>query len=177
MMAQFRNLDEFFDPSLRLPVGGKTYVIPPPDAAVGLLVQRLMHAGVAAQAGHEVDQEGLTQLAESVLTNDSDEKELYPRLLGPVWAELFADGVDWPVIQHVGETALLWVAAGVDAAARYWEAGAGEAEAPNRKARRAAAAQARSTRSRGSRSGSTRTTPKESADRESSGSTSSPGGT
>jgi hypothetical protein len=171
-MAQFRDLDEFFDASLRLPIGGKTYVIPPPDAEVGLLVQRIMHAGIAAEAGQEVDQAGLNELAETVLTNDSKDTDLYQRLLGPVWGELFADKVDWPIIQHVGETALLWVAAGVDAAAKHWEAGAGEAEAPNRKARRAVAAQARSTRSRGSRSGTTRTTGSGSADLESPGSTS-----
>lgn len=157
-MAGFRDLDEFFDPSLRLPIGGKTYTIPPPDAEVGLLVQRLMHAGIAAEAGQEVDSEGLNTLAENVLTRESKDTDLYQRLLGPVWDELFADKLDWPVIQHVGETVLLWVGAGIDAAQRHWEAGAGEAEAPNRKARRAAAAQARSTRSRGSRSGTTRTT-------------------
>ncbi|MGW5160990.1 DUF7426 family protein [Nonomuraea wenchangensis] len=156
-MAQFRNLDEFFDPSLRLPVKGRVYISPPPDAEVGLLVQRLMNAGIAAEAGQDVDEQELNDLAESVLTNDSDEKDLYKRLLGPVWDEMFADRLDWPIIQHVGQTALLWVAAGVDAAAKHWEAGAGEAEAPNRKARRAAASQARSTRSRGSRSGTTRT--------------------
>ncbi|MCF6467405.1 hypothetical protein FAF44_03110 [Nonomuraea sp. MG754425] len=157
-MAQFRNLDEFFDPSLRLPVGSKTYVIAPPDGEVGLLVQRLMHAGIAAEAGQDIDAEGLNDLAKSVLSNDSAETDLYPRILGPVWDELFADKLDWPVIQHIGETAMLWIAAGTDAAAKHWEAGAGEAEAPNRKARRAAAAQARSTRSRGSASGTTRTT-------------------
>ncbi|MEV1003400.1 hypothetical protein [Nonomuraea sp. NPDC050202] len=158
MMAQFRNLDEFFDPNLRLPIGGKTYVVPPPDAEVGLLVQRLMHAGIAAEAGHEVDQEGLSALAESVINNESKDTDLYQRLLGGVWDEMFADGLDWPVIQHVGETALIWVAAGADAAEKHWDAGSGEAAAPNRKTRRAAAAQARSTRSRGSRSGTTRTT-------------------
>jgi hypothetical protein len=158
-MSGFRDLDEFFDPNLRLPIGGKTYIVPPPDAEVGLLVQRLMHAGIAAEAGQEVDSEGLSTLAESVLTQESKDTDLYQRLLGPVWDELFADKLDWPVIQHVGETVLLWVAAGIDAAQRHWEAGAGEAEAPgNRKARRAAAAQARSTRSRGSASGTTRTT-------------------
>lgn len=169
-MAQFRDLDEFFDPSLRLPVGGKTYVIPPPDAEVGLLVQRLMHAGLAAESGQDVDSDALNELASSVLTNESKDSDLYKRLLGPVWDELFADKLDWPVIQHIGETVMLWVAAGTDAAARHWEAGAGEAEAPNRKTRRAEA-QARSTRSRGSRSGTTRTT-KSPAVRESPGSTS-----
>ncbi|WP_188197216.1 DUF7426 family protein [Nonomuraea sp. SYSU D8015] len=157
-MTGFRDLDEFFDPNLRLPIKGKTYVIPPPDAEVGLLVQRLMHAGIAVEAGQDVDTTNLNELAETVLTNESKDSDLYQRLLGPVWDELFADRLDWPVIQHVGETVLLWVAAGIDAARRHWEAGAGEAEAPNRKARRARAAAARSTRSRGSATGTTRTT-------------------
>lgn len=156
-MASFRELDEFFDPSLRLPVGGKVYVIPPPDAEVGLLCQRLMHASLDAEAGKDVDEDGLNQLAETVL-DDDQEKDLYRRILGPVWDELFADRVSWPVIQHVGQTALIWVAAGLEAAAKHWESAAGEADAPNRAQRRATASAARSTRSRGSATGTTRTT-------------------
>ncbi|WP_420819222.1 DUF7426 family protein [Nonomuraea lactucae] len=156
-MATFRELDEFFDPSLRLPAGGRTYVIPPPDAEVGLLCQRLMHAGLAVEAGQQVDEEGLHQLAETVL-DDNQEKDLYRRILGPVYDELFADKVSWPVIQHVGQTALVWVAAGLEAAAKHWESVSGEGQAPNRATRRAQAAAARSTRSRGSATGTTRKT-------------------
>ncbi len=155
-MAQFRNLDEFFDPTLKLPVGSKTYVIPPADAETGLLCQRLMHASMAAEAGEDVDEEGLNQLAQVVL-DDDEEKDLYQRILGPVWAELFADKVDWPVIQHIGSTALIWVAAGLDAAVKHWESVSGEASAPNRATRRAQAAAAKSTRARGSQSGTSPT--------------------
>ncbi|MEU1880836.1 hypothetical protein ABZ470_26315 [Streptosporangium sp. NPDC020072] len=153
-MTQFQDLDEFFDDSLRLPVGGKTYVIPAPDAEVGLLCQRLMHASLAVEQGEEVDDPQLNELA-AVVLDDDEERDLYQRILGPVWDELRADRVTWPRIQHVGATALVWVAAGKEAAAKIWgSGGAGEAPAPNRATRRAAA---KSIRSRGSGT-TTRTT-------------------
>ncbi|MEV6033565.1 hypothetical protein AB0L65_20590 [Nonomuraea sp. NPDC052116] len=153
-MAGFKDLDSFFDPTLKLPVGGKTYVIPPPSAEVGLLCQRLMHASMAVQAGQDVDEDGLNQLAETVL-DDDQEKDLYQRILGPAWDELLADQVVWPKIQHIGQTALIWVAAGLEAAGKHWESGpTGEAEAPAR----TEASAARSTRSRGSATTTTRTT-------------------
>ncbi|WP_424533630.1 DUF7426 family protein [Sphaerisporangium viridialbum] len=159
-MTTFKDLDEFFDSSLKLPVGGKTYVIPAPDAEVGLLCQRLMNASIAAGSGQPVEGEAeeLNQLAAVVLSDD-EERNLYKRILGPVYDQLFADKVDWPKIQHVGATALIWVAAGKDAAAKYWAADdSGEAPAPNRATRRATAAAAKSTRSRGSATTTTRAT-------------------
>ncbi|TMR91316.1 DUF7426 family protein [Nonomuraea basaltis] len=158
-MTQFQDLDEFFDDSLRLPVGGRMYVIPAPDAEVGLLCQRLMHASLAAQEGEAVTDPKLNELADVVL-NDDQEKDLYQRILGPVYDELLSDGVSWPKVQHVGATALVWVAAGKDAAAKIWASGGttGEASAPNRATRRATAAAAKSTRSRGSATTTTRTT-------------------
>ncbi|NRQ31277.1 hypothetical protein HII36_05420 [Nonomuraea sp. NN258] len=159
MTTQFQDLDDFFDDSLPLPVGGKWYRVPAPDAEVGLLCQRLMHAGLAAEQGQAVDDPKLTELVEVVL-NDEEERDLYQRILGPTWDELRADGVSWPKIQHVGATALVWIAAGKDAAAKVWASGGttGEAPAPNRATRRATAAAAKSTRSRGSATTTTRTT-------------------
>lgn len=157
-MTQFQDLDEFFDDSLALPVGGKLYRIPPPDAEVGLLCQRLMQAGLAAEQGEQVNDPELNELA-AVVLDDDEERDLYVRILGPVWAELRADGVSWPKIQHVGSTALVWVAAGKEAAAKIWVAGStGEAPAPNRATRRATVSAAKSTRSRGSATTTTRTT-------------------
>ncbi|MFD0478000.1 hypothetical protein ACFQ0B_64935 [Nonomuraea thailandensis] len=121
-MTQFQDLDEFFDDTLPLPVGGKWYVVPPPDAEVGLLCQRLMNASLAAEQGDTVDDPKLNELVEVVL-NDDEERDLYQRILGPVWDELHADKVKWPRIQHVGATALVWVAAGKDAAAKIWASG------------------------------------------------------
>ena len=152
MAAAFKDLDEFFDPTLKLPVGGKMYVVPPPSAEVGLLCQRLMQASIAAQAGQTVDEDGLNELAQLVL-DDEQEKDLYQTILGSVWEELLANKVSWPAIQHVGQTALIWVAAGLEAAAKHWESGPeGEAEAPTKEA-----TAAKSTRPRGSATG-TKTT-------------------
>ncbi|MEV0149681.1 MULTISPECIES: hypothetical protein [unclassified Nonomuraea] len=144
-MAKLKALDEFFDDTLTLPVGGKEYTVPAPSAETGLLCQRLMQAGVAAANGQETD---LTDLAN---LDDDQETDLYRRCLGPVYDELRADKVTWPRIKHCGVTAFLWIAVDVDAAMKFWESGGDpEALAPNRAASEAVA---RTTRSRGSTSG------------------------
>ncbi len=147
-MAQFRDLDEFFDDTLPLPIGGKVYVVPPASAETGLFCQRLMEAGVDAANGKDTDLASL---------DDEGERDLYQRVLGPVYGELKANGVSWPKIKHAGITAFLWIAGDRDTAQKYWEAGDGgpEAEAPTRAERRAAAA---TTQRRGSTSGTTRRT-------------------
>src|SRR5262245_50084393 len=98
----FRDLDEVFDDSLRLPIGGKTYVVPPADARLGLYCQRLLAAGIDAHAGR-------TPVFPTQL-DDAQELDLYQRCLGPVYNELVADGVTWPKIRHAGTTAYLWTA-------------------------------------------------------------------
>ncbi|MFF0770981.1 hypothetical protein ACFYUK_19000 [Nonomuraea wenchangensis] len=147
-MAKLKALDEFFDDTLGLPIGGKEYVIPAPDAETGLLCQRLMQAGVAAAAGQETDLSDLADL------DDDQETDLYRRCLGPVYDQLLADKVTWPRIKHAGVTAFLWIAVDLDAAMKYWESGGDpEALAPNRAASEAAAS---TTRSRGSTNGTSR---------------------
>ncbi|MGW4639550.1 DUF7426 family protein [Sphaerisporangium sp. NPDC004334] len=139
----FKDLDEFFVDTLPLPVGGKTYVVPPADAETGLLCQRLMAAGIDAANGKQVDLASL---------DDAGEKDLYRRCLGAVYDELIADGVTWPKVKHCGVTAFLWIAGDVDTAETYWLSGGDddpETPAPNRAARRAAAS---TTRKRGSTS-------------------------
>ncbi|MEU1883432.1 hypothetical protein ABZ470_39515 [Streptosporangium sp. NPDC020072] len=126
-MAKFKDLDDFFDDSLPLPVGGKTYRIPPPSAEVGLYCQRLAEAGVAAASGKDVSEANL---------DDANELELYGKVLGPVYDQLVADGVSWPRIKHVAVTAFLWIVGNDDAAAAFWEQGP-EAAAPAKTVRKA----------------------------------------
>ncbi|MEU5863499.1 hypothetical protein ABZ815_20180 [Nonomuraea sp. NPDC047529] len=154
-MAKFRDLDEFFDDTLPLPIGGKTYRVPPPDADTGLLCQRLMTAGIAAANGKEIDAAQL---------DDAGEVDLYQRVLGSVYSELRADGVSWPRLKHAGVTAFLWIAGDAEAAAKYWDAGP-EADAPT-------AGAVTSTPSRGSTSGTSRTRPTKAAAKRSAGTTS-----
>ncbi|TMR97533.1 DUF7426 family protein [Nonomuraea basaltis] len=128
-MANFADLDSFFDDGLSLPVGGKLYRIPAPSAEVGLYCQTLAESGMDAANGKDNPEAAL---------DDVRELDLYRRVLGPVYDELIADGVSWPKIKHCGVTAFMWVAGSSDAAAAYWERGP-EAAAPEAAKGRAAA--------------------------------------
>jgi hypothetical protein len=143
-----RDLEDFFDPTLKLPIRGKTYVVPSPDAKTGLRVQRLMTTGAIAAAGGEVSEDDLAALE----LDDDAERDLYLRLLGSTYDEMIGDGLPWEMIRHAGGTAMMWVAFGTESAERFWES-AGEADRPEPQDRKAPAAK-KSAR-RGSRGGST----------------------
>jgi hypothetical protein len=144
----FQPLDEFFDPTLRLPIRGKTYVVPSPSAQDGLFVMQLVTIAERQRAGEHLDSASL----ESLHLDDKDEQSLYERLLGPALPEMVADGVPWEMVQHAGMTAFIWVSGSREAAEKFWATPAGEALAPNRAARRATAT---STRSPASTAGTT----------------------
>lgn len=150
----FDDLDQYFDDTLSLPVGGKTYVIAGPDAETGLFCQRLMTAGVAASAGLP------TPASMPDLKMDDDaETAFYRRILGDVYDQLVADGVSWPKIQIVAQTAFFWIASGKEMAEAFWRSGgdpkaSSASAAPNRASRRSTStAAARTTKPRASTSG------------------------
>lgn len=127
----FRDLDEFFDSSLRLPVRGKTYVIPSPDAKTGLWCQRII-----ALAGKGKD--GLTDDdAASLRLDDDEERDLFQRLLGDAFEEMVADGLPWEHVKHCGMTALMWAAGNSEQAEAYWNAGGDPKAAPRDRKRSA----------------------------------------
>lgn len=113
----FEDLDQFFDDSISLPIGGTIYRIPGPDAQLGLWCQRLCAAGYAANTGQE-----MPSMPELEFDDDSADA-LYKRLCGPAWDAMLGDGVSWPKMQVVGATVLLWVGLGKEAAERFWAAG------------------------------------------------------
>lgn len=146
----FRELREFFDGSLRLPIGGKVYVVPPISATDGLWATHFMELGIAAAAGQDLDPRDIEKLK----LDDDDERDLYERVLGPALEEMRADNVDWPSITRAGQTAFIFFTQGEEAATRIWEGASGEAPAPARAARRQASkGSGSSTRSRASTSG------------------------
>ncbi|WP_166375974.1 DUF7426 family protein [Aeromicrobium phragmitis] len=118
-MSQFKDLDDFFDPTLRLPIRGKEYVIQPVDAATGVWVQRLFEVGVRLQSGDDVEE---AQLA-SLKLDDAEERDTFRRVLGDTYDEMVADNVPWPYIKHAGTTTLIWIATDKDRAEAYWSAG------------------------------------------------------
>lgn len=111
----FADFDDFTDASLKLPVAGKTYVTPSPDAKTGLLCQRLVAGTTTLALGGEMSDAETQQIL-----SDNDERELYERILGPAWDEMLADGVPWHVLQLAGTTALIWIVNGEAAAEECW---------------------------------------------------------
>ena len=165
MTSQFADLRDFFDGSLRLPIGGVTYTVPPVSAVDGLWAQSLLDVTTKAQAGGDV-----TDAAGKL--DDDDERNLYQRMLGSAYEKMIADGVDWPSIARAGQTAFVFLTMGEDAAVKFWEGGSGNAPAPNREERRKVSKGSGSkTRRRASTAG---TTPRKKA--ASPGGTSSPTG-
>jgi hypothetical protein len=156
----FQDFADFADElGLRLPIDGKTYLIPPIDAETGLWCQNLMQVGGRVVAGHVVTEEDVE------LLDDDAERSLYQRLLGPVHEQMVADNVPWTAIKNAALTVLWDATAGRETAEKFWNAGGqslGEAAAPNRAQRRAStrgtSGGASTTRRRGSTTGTTPST-------------------
>lgn len=122
----FKDLDDFFDPTLRLPIRGKVYVVKSPDAKLGVKVQRLVALGFAAAGGADMSAADL----DSLNLDDEQERDLYPRLLGDAYTEMVDDDLPWEWVKHAGSTALMWVGAGIEAAEEFWESAPGEPRRP-----------------------------------------------
>ena len=121
-MIQFKPVDEYLDlEGISLPIRGKDYVIPPPDAITGLEVTRLMAAAMGALEGVNI----AVQLEELATSDEKAGGELEQRVLGPALAEMMADGVPWPIVKLAFQTAMVWIAQGAEIAARFWGSGGG----------------------------------------------------
>lgn len=132
---------------------GKTYYVASPDAKTGLRLAAMAEAITAAERGGNVDQ----RTRDALELDDDGEKDLYRKVLGDTYDEMVDDGVSWVRIQRLGQYLFLHFAMGEQVAANALKAGvlSGEAQGPNRAARRAPKATAKSTRSRASTSGTT----------------------
>lgn len=154
-MTDLKQLGSFLDPILAVPYRDKTYQIPAVDAETGLRLQKLVAAGVRTALDGEIDP------ATIELVNDADEQGFYETILGPVYAELIADGASSPAVKYIGQTALMWHAQDFEMAETFWNS-EGKAPAPNRAQRRTgtrtATAAATTTRKPSSPNGTT--TPK-----------------
>lgn len=124
----FADLDEFFDDSLRLPVGGKVYVIASVDAETGLWCQRMMISAADVATGGQLSEDDI----EDLVLDDDQERDMYKRVLGPVYDQLIADGVSWERLKHVGTTAFMWAAGNKQNAEEFWVSGGDVAGEPLR---------------------------------------------
>ncbi|GAA2772772.1 DUF7426 family protein [Saccharopolyspora taberi] len=132
-----RDLDEFLDPTLSLPIRGKVYTVDPPDAATGLRLQRLSDWMIGTAAAVETEVDAPAPTAE--LVDDAAELDMYRAALGGAYDDMVADGLPWPTLKVAGMTAFLHWTVDPETAEAYWSAG-GRPERPagNRAQRRTA---------------------------------------
>lgn len=98
-MPQLRDLTEFYDPNLYLPIHGKRYkVLAPPKKKADEL--RLL-------------------IGDTTVT-EQKERDEFEALLGPALDEMVADNVPDPVITHAGRTALLHFGGNAKLGAANW---------------------------------------------------------
>lgn len=156
-----RDALDVLDLTLVLPVGGKTYRVDPPPAAVGVRLVNMLGQGIILDALADAGITGTEwDAAHDALTIDTETSPDFARdCLGAAYDQMLADDLPHPVIELAVSTAFLCWTAGKAAAEAWWESG-GKAPAPSTSGRRTATptlrAGANTTRKRASRSGTTR---------------------
>lgn len=112
----FKDLGDWADlAGLKLPIGGKVYVLPPVSAELGPRLQTLVSAGVDVARGKQFDDSGREVL------DDLAERDLYREVLGSAYDEMVDNGVPWLVLKHAALTSIFDVTVDRDTAERYWE--------------------------------------------------------
>lgn len=111
--------------NLRLPLNGKTYVIPPPDIPTGRYITKVMSIGMQATEGHMPSDAAV----KSIKLDDDEEADLYQRILGPVADKMVADGVSFNDYALAGQTMMIWVVSDAEKAMQFWNSG-GDPKAP-----------------------------------------------
>lgn len=146
MGSRFGDLTQYLDDTLTLPIRGVEYVIPGPPAEVGLMCQELFIAGVAFNAGMDVEEGSATATRKIILEGD-EEINFYSRVLSKsVYDQMMRDGVSFPMIKRAATTAFLWIAQSEELALGFWTTG--EMAPPKASAPTANRADRRSTRTR-----------------------------
>lgn len=154
MAGEFEALDDFLDDTLTLPVRGtdgttRRFRIESPSGEDGLRVQNIVTLATRLLAGGEA--------VDTTVLDDREEIDLFRLALGDTYDDLIK-WAPWSRVRHAAMTTVFWVVNGRAAAERYWKSrSAGEAQAPNREARRhpkkSGSGSGQSTRHRGSTSG------------------------
>lgn len=107
-----RDLREFHDPRLHLPIAGTDVVIESPTADEGLRIKRHMYAG------ESTPQDEMRMIA-AIFHADYDEES--DTMSGGKWDELNELGLSLHEIIHVGNTALAHFGVGTEFGEFWWE--------------------------------------------------------
>lgn len=123
----FEDLAAFIRPGFDLPVLGRSYYIPPPNARDGQWLQALIDGVESVVLTSAIGK------ANKEVLSDEKERTAYEIALGSAYEEMEAAGVPWPILKHAGWTAWMYWTRGESAAERYWVKfgeGQGKAETP-----------------------------------------------
>lgn len=116
----FDDLLAFFDPTLPLPIGGRTYTVRAPDHETGL---RLVAWQALAAKAETPEQFARLRLA----VNGDEAASVIRDALGvDVYDAMHADCLPLHLIHHAGQTAFLWIVKdhckGTEVAGAFWAA-------------------------------------------------------
>ena len=115
-MAQFDDLDDFFDPDLKLKIGDKTYRIQSPNAKDGLRLRRFyLNPTATGTPGKDDYLEEIMKILGAEWDEDTQE------YVGGVWSDMQNDGVSWSKMMHAGETAVMYYGLGESQAQIFWK--------------------------------------------------------
>lgn len=111
-LSPFPDLREFYDPALVLPIGGKTYRIAAPSQADTLAVRAVLQ-GAEVSDGEYLDR--IMALLGAARAEDG-------AYSGGLVDEMTADGLSWPELLRVAETAALHFGESETRARAWWSA-------------------------------------------------------
>ncbi len=112
-----KDLREFHDPNLYLPIGGKTYVVKAPNAQDGLRLK----AYVLSPDSVNMTVSGKANIEMIAMILGSTYNEATDTMSGGLWDELTRDGVPLEEVYHVANTAIAHFAVGETFGEYWWE--------------------------------------------------------
>jgi hypothetical protein len=132
-MKLTENPDEYYTPTLDLPIRGKIYKVPTPSVADGRYLQELGAAVWKQSLELPLTDAEVDLLAEA----NGKTWETHERALTPaVVAEMAADGLTEGHVSHASVTALFWIAISDEVAELHWKSADPKASTPGKPARR-----------------------------------------
>ncbi|MGP6175442.1 DUF7426 family protein [Corynebacterium sp. A21] len=115
-----RDLREFHDPHLHLPIAGKTYTVKSPNAEFGLRIKSHVING-----GTQLEE---MQIIAELIGADYDAET--DTMSGGLWDEMNQDGVALKEIIHVGNTAVSHFGVSPEFGEIWWETKLGKEHLP-----------------------------------------------
>lgn len=107
-----RDLREFHDPNLHLPIDGKVYTVKSPNAELGLEIKRYT-ADPESDPAEEIYY--VAKLLGAEYDKDTDS------MSGGLWDEMVANGVPYEECMHVGNTAMAHYGVSAEFGEMWWE--------------------------------------------------------